>query len=135
MGAYDSFLKQAKVAAAVINDSLDLREQEIAAREDAVSQREQAVLDLIGKAAHMCDRMNARLDAVERQHEREEEEPVEDPPRDDEGDIEPIPAKEPNEMTQLSPEGPQQDDEDTGRSSGTRPDTTPGQCIHARTPD
>jgi hypothetical protein len=114
MGAYDAFIKQAKVAAAVINDSLDLREQEVSAREDAVRAREGAVMDLIGRAAHMCDSINRRLDQEEqRQREELEEEPVEDPAGfNDEGELEPIAAKDPEEDPRTIPLP--EDDEDAG---------------------
>jgi hypothetical protein len=119
MGAYDSFVKQAKVAAAVINDSLDAREQEIVAREQALTARESAVIDLIGNASAMCDRIMKRLDEEEeRQRELEEEEPVEDPPGmeevlSDEGDLEALAAKDPDDPAQL-PGGPVEPDEDAG---------------------
>jgi hypothetical protein len=130
MGAYDAFIKQAKVAAAVINDSLDLREQEVSAREDAVAQREREVTDLIGQAAHMCDRINRRLDEEEEHRRGQElEEPCEDPPgftdeAEPGGELHVHPAKDPEN----DPRTAEPDDEDAGEvlQQSPLPSPTPG---------
>jgi hypothetical protein len=119
VGAAQERLKQIRADAANIAAVQGAREQDLVAREQAVAAREARVLDLIGNAAAMCDRVARLFDAEEqREREREEEEPVEDPPGfaediiPDEGDLEPIAAKEPEDDPRVTPLP--EDDEDAG---------------------
>jgi hypothetical protein len=104
-------------------NTLKDREQQVSAREDAVSTRERAVLDLVGGASKLLDRLERHRADAEKFAEEPALPPGEEPPTSDEemqptGHLHEVPAKEepelegtedeelPPELAKLEPEKP-----------------------------
>jgi hypothetical protein len=101
MGAFGDYLKVARADAAMTHETLSTREDAVAQREQAVAAREAFVRDAIGKVRTLVHRCDAIIKAEEERREQEREGPLPSPPANDEGDLEPKPAKEPEHPDDL----------------------------------
>jgi hypothetical protein len=125
MGAYTDYMKQTiakfdrfRNDSISFVDSLINKERDLSAREDAVAARERVVADLMGRAASLLDRVNARIGDAERFAEPISLPPGEQAAPSPGGELHAVPAKDPEpeftedqelppELERLEPKNPE----------------------------